>query len=109
MTAAVSLPMLPYGQQSIDDDDVAAVSAALRSEFLTTGPLVEEFERTFANYVGAKFAVSCSSGTAGLHMAAMALGLGPGHAVIVPTLTFLATANAARYVGADVLFADVDL
>jgi UDP-4-amino-4,6-dideoxy-N-acetyl-beta-L-altrosamine transaminase len=109
MTAAVNLPMLPYGQQSIDDDDVAAVSAALRSEFLTTGPLVEEFERAFAKSVGARFAASCSSGTAGLHMAAIALRLGPGDAVIVPSLTFLATANAVRYVGAEVSFADVDL
>lgn len=101
-------PFLPYGHQFIDDDDVAAVSAALRSDHLTTGPAVEAFEAAFAVRVDAPFAVVCSSGTAGLHLAALALGLKEGEAVVVPTITFLATANAARYVGAEVIFADVD-
>lgn len=105
---AKDLPFLPYGRQSIDDDDVAAVAAALRSDFLTTGPAVEAFEAAFAARLGARFAVVCSSGTAGLHLAALALDLKEGEAVIVPTITFLATANAARYVGAEVIFADVD-
>jgi len=100
---------LPYGRQSIDDDDVAAVAQALRADMLTTGPLVEEFEGDFARATGASHAVACNSGTAALHLAALALGLGPGDAAIVPTLTFLATANAVRYTGAEVVFADVDV
>jgi UDP-4-amino-4,6-dideoxy-N-acetyl-beta-L-altrosamine transaminase len=99
---------LPYGRHQIEDDDVAAVVAVLRSDSLTGGPGVAEFERAFAERVGARFAVACANGTAGLHLATMALGLGPDDSVIVPTLTFLATANAARYVGAEVMFADVD-
>lgn len=99
---------LPYGRHQIDEDDIAAVVSVLRSDSLTGGPLVAEFEQAFAERVGARFAVACANGTAGLHLAAMALGLGPDDAAIVPTLTFLATANAARYVGAEVTFADVD-
>lgn len=98
---------LPYGKQKITDEDVAAVTRALRSQYLTTGPEVAAFEAEFATAVGARFAVACSSGTAGLHLAALALGLGPDDSVIVPSQTFVATANAARYVGAEVVFADV--
>lgn len=101
-------PFLSYGRHQIDDDDVAAVVDVLRSGWLTTGPKVEEFERAFAVRVGARFAVACSSGTAGLHLACLAAGIGDGDAVIVPALTFLATANAPRLAGADVVFADVD-
>jgi UDP-4-amino-4,6-dideoxy-N-acetyl-beta-L-altrosamine transaminase len=101
-------PFLPYGRQCVEDDDIAAVAAVLKSDYLTTGPFVEDFERAFAAKMGAGHAVACSSGTAALHLAAAALGLGPDDAVVVPSLTFLATANAARYVGAEVLFADVD-
>ena len=101
-------PILPYGRHEIDEDDLAAITGVLRSGWLTTGPMVSAFERAFATNVGARFAVSCSSGTAGLHLAALALGLGAGDSVIVPALTFLATANAARYVGAEVVFADVE-
>ena len=99
---------LPYGRQVIDDDDIAAVTAVLRGDWLTTGPMVEAFELAFAKEVGSRYAVACSSGTAGLHLLALAAGLGPGDVVVVPTVTFLATANAARYVGAEVVFADVD-
>jgi UDP-4-amino-4,6-dideoxy-N-acetyl-beta-L-altrosamine transaminase len=99
---------LPYGRQSIDDDDIAAVAAALRADMLTTGPLVEAFERDFARASGAVHAVACNSGTAALHLAALALDLRPGDAAIVPSVTFLATANAIRYTGAEVVFADVD-
>lgn len=99
---------LPYGRHQIDEDDIAAVVSVLRSDSLTGGPMVAEFEQAFAERVGARFAVACANGTAGLHLAAMALGLGADDTVIVPTLTFLATANAARYVGAEVAFADVD-
>ncbi|MGH6953757.1 MAG: UDP-4-amino-4,6-dideoxy-N-acetyl-beta-L-altrosamine transaminase [Alphaproteobacteria bacterium] len=99
---------LPYARHLIEDDDVAAVAEAMRSGWLTTGPAVAAFEREFARAVEAPHAVACSSGTAGLHLAALALGLAPGDSAVVPSVTFLATANAARYVGAEVTFADVD-
>jgi len=99
---------LPYGRQTIEDDDVAAVAAALRDDFLTTGPRVEAFEAGFAAAVGARCAVACSSGTAALHLAMLALGAREGQVVVVPSITFLASANCARYVGAEVVFADVD-
>jgi UDP-4-amino-4,6-dideoxy-N-acetyl-beta-L-altrosamine transaminase len=99
---------LPYGRHTIEDDDIAAVASVLRSDFLTTGPIVDAFEAAFTERVGARFAVACSNGTAGLHIAALALGLGAGDAVIVPAITFLATANGPRYVGAEAVFSDVD-
>jgi UDP-4-amino-4,6-dideoxy-N-acetyl-beta-L-altrosamine transaminase len=99
---------LPYGRQTIDDDDVAAVAQALRAEFLTTGPAVDAFEAAFAEVVGARHAVACANGTAALHLAMLALGVGEGDVCIVPSITFLATANCVRYVGAEVVFADVD-
>lgn len=99
---------LPYGRQEIGDDDVAAVAAVLKGDWLTTGPAVEAFEKALAEKVNAKFAVVCSSGTAALHLAALAAGIGPGDAAVVPSITFLATANAIRYVSGDVMFADVD-
>jgi UDP-4-amino-4,6-dideoxy-N-acetyl-beta-L-altrosamine transaminase len=99
---------IPYGRQSIDDDDVAAVAAALGDDFLTTGPKVAAFEAAFAEFVGARYAVACANGTAALHLALLALGIGDGDLCIVPSITFLATANAARFVGAEVVFADVD-
>jgi UDP-4-amino-4,6-dideoxy-N-acetyl-beta-L-altrosamine transaminase len=101
------MTLLSYGRQLIEDDDVDAVAAVLRGEWLTTGPAVEAFERAFAKEIGAPFAIACSSGTAALHLAMLALGLGPGDVVIVPALTFVASANAARYVGAEVVFADI--
>ena len=107
-SAAPSARRLPYGRQQIDAADIAAVLDALQSEFLTTGPWVERFEAKLARAVGAEQAVVCANGTAALHLAALALDLGPGDAVIAPAISFLATANAARFVGADVVFADVD-
>src|SRR5437879_4624359 len=101
-------PVLPYGRQTIEDDDIAAVVAALKADFLTTGPTVEAFENAFAETVGARHAVACANGTAALHLAMLALEVKPGEAVVVPSITFLATANCARYVGAEVVFADVD-
>src|ERR1700712_3870913 len=101
-------PLLPYGRQTIEDDDIAAVAEALRADFLTTGPRVESFETAFAETVGARHAVACANGTAALHLAMLALDVQPGEAVIAPSITFLATANCARYVGAEVVFADVD-
>jgi UDP-4-amino-4,6-dideoxy-N-acetyl-beta-L-altrosamine transaminase len=108
-----ALPFLPYGRQTIEDDDVAAVAAALRADFLTTGPTVEAFETAFKTKIGAEHAVAVANGTATLHLAMMALGVGAdeekgGDVCIVPSVTFLATANCARYVGAEVVFADVD-
>ena len=99
---------LPYGRQTIDDDDIAAVVEVLKSNFLTSGPAIEAFEAAICKETGAKATISCSSGTAALHIAILALGIGPGDWVVVPTITFLATANAVRYAGADVIFADVD-
>lgn len=100
--------MLPYGRHSIDNDDIAAVVEVLRGDWLTQGPVVEQFETAFAAHLGVRHAVVCSSGTAALHLTALAMGIGPDDAVIVPTNTFLATANAARLCGAEILFADVD-
>ncbi|MEX0803123.1 MAG: UDP-4-amino-4,6-dideoxy-N-acetyl-beta-L-altrosamine transaminase [Candidatus Binatia bacterium] len=100
--------MLPYGRQQIEEDDIAAVTAVLRSDYLTTGPAVEAFEQAFAARIGARHAVSCSSGTAALHLTTMALDLGPGDWAVVPAMTFMATANVVRLTGADIVFADVD-
>lgn len=99
---------LPYGRQTIDEDDIAAVVDVLRSDFLTTGPAVEAFESSLSTRMNNTKVVSCSSGTAALHLATLALGLGSGDWAIVPAITFLATANAVRYTGADVIFCDVD-
>lgn len=105
--ASASRP-LPYGRHCIDEADIAAVVEVLRGDWLTTGPMVERFEAAFAAAVGAPHAVSCATGTAALHLAAMALGLGPGDQVIVPSITFVATANAVRFCGTEVVFADVE-
>ena len=99
---------LPYGRQLIEEDDIVAVVEALRGDLLTTGPFVERFETGLAAAVGAEHAVVCANGTAALHMAARALGLGPGSKVIVPAITFLATASAPHMNGAEIVFADVD-
>ena len=99
--------MIPYGHQFIDDDDVQAVVDALRSDWLTTGPKVAEFEKSIASYVDAKHGVAVSSGTAALHCAMYALGIGPGDEVIVPPMTFVATANSVIYQGGTPVFADV--
>jgi perosamine synthetase len=106
--AADALKPLPYGRQSIDEDDIQAVVDVLRSDWLTTGPRVADFEREFAAFTGAKEAVAVSNGTAALHAMIFALGIGPGDEVIVPTMTFAATANAAVFQGAKPVFADVD-
>ena len=99
---------IPYARQSIDENDVAAVCKVLRSDWLTTGPKVSEFEEAFAQYAGAKHAVAVSSGTAALHAAMFALGIGPKDEVIVPPMTFAATANCVVYRGATPIFVDVD-
>ena len=98
---------LPYGRQSIDDDDIQAVVDVLRSPWLTGGPKVDEFEQAFASWVNAKYAIAFSSGTAALHAAVFAAGLGPGDEAITSPLTFVATANCVLYQGALPVFADV--
>jgi UDP-4-amino-4,6-dideoxy-N-acetyl-beta-L-altrosamine transaminase len=100
--------MIPYGKHHIDEDDIQAVVDILRSGFLTQGPAVEAFEKALAEYVGVKYAVAVSSGTAALHLAALAAGVVPGTSVVTSPITFVASANAARYCGGDVLFADID-
>ncbi|MHA1537509.1 MAG: UDP-4-amino-4,6-dideoxy-N-acetyl-beta-L-altrosamine transaminase [Alphaproteobacteria bacterium] len=99
---------LPYGRQLVEDDDVAAVCAVLRGDFLTTGPAVPAFEEAFANEVGAGHAVACSSGTTGLHLAVLAAGLEQGDTAIVPAMSFIASANCVRHAGGEVIFADAD-
>ncbi|MGD1875922.1 MAG: UDP-4-amino-4,6-dideoxy-N-acetyl-beta-L-altrosamine transaminase [Kiloniellaceae bacterium] len=101
-------PFLPYGRQLIEDDDIAAVVDVLRSDWLTTGPAVAAFEAALCEVTGAAHAVACANGPAALHIAALALDLAPGDRVIVPSITFLATANAVRLAGAEVVFADCD-
>lgn len=100
--------MLPYGRQTISDDDIAVVVDALRAPLLTGGPLVARFEHALADAVSATYASVCSSGTAALHLAYAALGIGPGDEIITTPITFSATAAAAYYVGATVRIADVD-
>ena len=106
--APVRANLLPYSRPEIDDDDVAAVEEVLRSGWLTTGPKIAELETTFARQAGTREAVAVSSGTAALHAVMHALGVGPGDEVIVPTLTFAATANCVAFRGARPVFADVD-
>ena len=101
-------PYLGYGRQLIEEDDIAAVVAALRSDHLAHGPGVARFEQALANACGAREAVACSSGTTALQLALQALDVGPGDTCIVPAVTFLSTATAARWLGAEVRFADVD-
>jgi UDP-4-amino-4,6-dideoxy-N-acetyl-beta-L-altrosamine transaminase len=98
---------LPYSRQIIDEDDIAAVVAVLRSDFLTTGPMVEAFESSVCAFTGARHGVAVCNGTAALHAAVHALGIGPGDEVIVPPLTFAATANCVLYQGGTPVFADV--
>ena len=99
---------LPYGRQMIDASDVAAVVGTLQSDWLTTGPAVDRFEEEFARAVGAEHAVAVSNGTAALHAAAFAAGVSPARGVVTTPMTFAATANCARYLGAPVTFADVE-
>ena len=100
--------MIPYGKHHIDEDDIAAVVDVLRSGVLTQGPAVEAFERAIADYVGAKHAIAVSSGTAALHLAALAAGVAPGTTLITSPITFVASANAGLYAGGRVVFADID-
>lgn len=99
---------IPYGRQSIDDDDIKAVIEVLKSDYLTTGPKVAEFEKVVKDYVGAKYSVAVSNGTAALHVACLAAGIGEGDEVITTPITFLASSNCVLYCGATPVFADVN-
>ena len=99
---------IPYGRQDIDDNDINAVIEVLKSDFLTQGPTVKDFEIKFAKYVGSNYAVAVNNATAGLHLSVLSLNLKPGDRVITTPITFAASANCIRYVGAEVWFADID-
>jgi UDP-4-amino-4,6-dideoxy-N-acetyl-beta-L-altrosamine transaminase len=100
--------MIPYGKQDISDADIQAVVTVLRSDWLTQGPAVPAFERAVSQYCGAQYAVAANSATSALHLACMALGVGPGDRVWTSAITFVASANCARYCGADVDLVDID-
>lgn len=100
--------IIPYGRHHITQEDIDAVVDVLKSDWLTQGPKVPEFERAFADYVGAKYAVAVANGTAALHLSVLALGVNPGDKVITTPITFAASANCVRYAGGEVIFADID-
>ena len=99
---------IPYGRQCINEEDIQAVIETLRSDYLTTGPKIQEFERKVAGYCGARYAVAVSNGTAALHIACMAAGIGAGDQVITTPVTFVASANCVLYCGGTPVFADID-
>ncbi len=100
--------IIPYGRQHITEEDIQAVIETLRSDYLTQGPKIVEFEEAFATYVGAEYAVAVANGTAALHLCALALEVKPGDRVITTPITFAASANCVRYCGGEVIFADID-
>ncbi len=100
--------IIPYGKQNITDDDIEAVVKALKGEFLTQGPTILEFEKKFSNYIGSKYSIAVSNGTAALHLATLAMGLKKGEKVITTPLTFAATANCIEYSEGEVVFSDID-
>jgi UDP-4-amino-4,6-dideoxy-N-acetyl-beta-L-altrosamine transaminase len=99
---------IPYGKQNITQEDIDAVVEVLKSDYLTQGPRIAEFENAYANYVGSKYAVSVANGTAALHLCALALNVKDGQKVITTPITFAASANCVRYCGGEVVFADID-
>jgi dTDP-4-amino-4,6-dideoxygalactose transaminase len=102
------MKVIPYGRQNISEEDIQAVVDVLRSDWLTQGPVIERFERAFADYCEAKYAVAVSSGTAALHLAALAANFNTEDEVITSPITFVATANSIVYSGATPIFADID-
>ena len=100
--------MIPYGRQTIEDDDIEAVVEVLKSDYLTTGPMIESFEKKVCEYTGAKYAVAISNGTAALHAACFAAGIGEGDEVITTPITFAASSNCVLYCGGTPVFADID-
>tara|TARA_R110002096_G_scaffold229836_1_gene419455 strand:- start:12565 stop:13743 length:1179 start_codon:yes stop_codon:yes gene_type:complete len=99
---------IPYGRQNITEDDIQSVIKTLKSDYLTQGPKIAEFESAFANYVDSKFAVAVSNGTGALHLCALALGVKEGDKVITTPITFAASANCVRYCGGEIVFSDID-
>ena len=100
--------MIYYGKQDVNESDMQAVEDVLRSDFLTQGPAIERFENKVAAYCGAKYAVAVTNATSALHIACLAAGLGEGDLLWTSPITFVASANCARYCGADVDFVDID-
>lgn len=100
--------MIPYGKQNITEEDIQSVVKALKGDFLTQGPTILEFENSFANYIGCRYAVAVSNGTAALHLSALALEVREGDKVITTPITFAASANCIRYCGGEVVFSDID-
>jgi len=100
--------MIPYGKQNITDDDISAVVNILKSDNLTQGPTIKEFENKFAEYIGSKYAMAVANGTAALHLCTLAIGVKDGDKVITSPITFAASANCIRYCGGEVIFADID-
>ena len=99
---------IPYGRHHITEKDIQAVVEVLKSDFLTQGPRIAESEAEFAKYIGSKYAIAVSNGTAALHLCSIALNVGPGQKVITTPITFAATANCVRYCGGEIVFADID-
>lgn len=102
------MKLIPYGKQNITEEDILAVVETLKSDYLTQGPKIREFEAAFASYIGSKYAVAVANGTAALHLNALTLGVKPGNKVITTPITFAASANCVRYCGGEVVFADID-
>ncbi|MGC1474027.1 MAG: UDP-4-amino-4,6-dideoxy-N-acetyl-beta-L-altrosamine transaminase [Psychroserpens sp.] len=102
------MKVIPYGRQNITEDDITAVVETLKSDYLTQGPRIAEFETAFAEYIGSTYAVALANGTAALHLCAMALGVEEGDKVITTPITFAASANCIRYCGGEVVFSDID-
>ena len=102
------MEIIPYGKQSITEDDINEVVGCLKSDYITQGPMVNKFEDSFSNYVNSKYSIAVANGTAALHLAVLALGLKKGDKVITTSLTFVASANCIRYCGAEVVFVDID-
>ena len=102
------MKIIPYGKQDITPEDIQAVTDTLKSDFLTQGPKIYEFEKAFAEYTNSKYAVAVANGTAALHLCTLALGVEPGDKVITTPITFAASANCVRYCGGEVVFADID-
>lgn len=102
------LNLIPYGKQDITEDDINAVVNTLKSEFLTQGPMISAFEKQFASYVGADYAVAVANGTAALHLCTLALGVKEGDKVITTPITFAASSNCVKYCGGEVIFSDID-
>jgi hypothetical protein len=100
--------MIPYGKQNITEEDIQAVSKSLKGDFLTQGPTILEFEKAFADYIGCKYAVAVSNGTAALHLSTLALGVSKGQKIITTPITFAASANCVRYCDGEVVFSDID-